>query len=141
MNSLAKRIDKIETMVEADDNLIAKIRRIENQKKQKQLESLFSSFKLYLVNVEITDFDVEIVKTIAYTLKYYNENELNISKLLQTRPSDEIRLEVIITLIQELSKLYSTEFIASTIEFLDVKPIEPIDIPKKSKSISFFKNK
>ena len=126
MQSLNNRLERIESVLQDDDDLITRIRKKEQEKKNNTLKTLIQGYRNYIIqslpDLEEADYDDNIVQIISLTIKYYAENETNISKLLGVKSNNEVRGEVSVTLIHSFTIAFTPKFIFNTIEFLTKPP-------------------
>lgn len=151
MNSLNKRLDNIEEILAVSDNdIISKLKRLEENQKKQRVESMNASFKEYL-NETLVNSHNPVLGTSDYmdvlicTIKYVKLNNHNISRTLNVKPSSELEAECVLHFIQSIyGDTFDEEFIRKCVLPIErlLYPIqlhkETIDEPKEKKK-SFFR--
>jgi hypothetical protein len=145
MNSLNKRIERIESSLESDNDLIVKLKRKQAEKKQSLMNDLTGKYLEYLEKQSICEnVEINLIEVLYYTIKYVESNKQSISRLLEIKVNDENAEDIIIYLIQINVPDVNEGFISKGIKFLnslDMKQDEIVDaITTKSKK-KWFANK
>ena len=145
MNSLNKRIERIESSLESDNDLIVKLKRKQAEKKQTLMNDLTGKYLEYLEKQSICEnVEINLIEVLYYTIKYVESNKQSISRLLEIKVNDENAEDIIIYLIQINVPDVNEGFISKGIKFLnslDMKQDEIVDaITTKSKK-KWFVNK
>ena len=148
MNSLDKRLSKLEECIESPLNemdLITKLRKKQNVKKETLLSELRAKYIEYLDSQTLIDnVDVNLIEVLWYTMKYVTRNKLNIGRLLEIKVNDETFDDVVLYLININVSNVSEEFICKGIKFLnslEMKQDEIDEIIVTKKKSWFGKNK
>lgn len=150
MNSLNKRIDTIEELLSHSENdIVSKLKRIEEQKKKEKVETMNSTYQEYLHDTLINEHTKEIHKkdflsVLICTIKYVRLNNHSISRTLGVKPSLELETECTVHFIQSVyGDAFEEDFIRSSSLVLErlLYPIqETVDIePKKEEQKKGFK--
>lgn len=141
MQSINKRIDDLENKIIEKDDLLTKIKRLESQKKEKQLESMVNTYKEYLISIipENFSYELNIVELICLTYKYIKENETSISKVLNTKVSNELIEECLIHFVNVNVDVYTDDMIRANYNYIKETFFDPLkqeSQPVKEKSSS-----
>ena len=143
MNSLDKRVRKIESIVEGNDtetDLITKLKRKQTEKKGALLNELTVKYLEYLDNQSLSNnVDINLIEVLWYTIKYVELNKLSIGRLLEIKVTDDTFEDVVGHLININVPDVNEEFVCKGIKFLNSLQMKQEDIlevlqtkPKKS---------
>lgn len=151
MNSLNKRLDNIEELLAVSDNdIISKLKRLEENKKKERVESMNSSFKEYLNETLINSHNPvlgtsDYMDVLICTIKYVKLNNHSISRTLNVKSSPELEAECVVHFIQSIyGDTFDDEFIRKCVLPIErlLYPIQlhskTIEEPKEKKK-SFFR--
>lgn len=129
MNSLNKRIQRIESSLESENDLIVKLKKKQVEKKQNLMNELTSKYLEYLEKQSLTnDVDINLIEVLWYTIKYVENNKVNISRLLEIKINEENTEDIILHLIQINVPEINESFIAKGIKFLNSLEMRQEDI-------------
>jgi len=146
MNSLDKRVRKIESIVETSESpdLIVKLKQKQTAKKNLLLNELTSKYLDYLEQQSLTgDIDINLIEILWYTIKYVERNKINIGRLLEIKITDDSFDDVVCHLININVPDVNEVFITKGIKFLnslEMKQDEIVEVlQSKPKKQWFFK--
>ena len=147
MNSLDKRIRKIESIVETVENqpdLVLKLKQKQAIKKNLLMQELTSKYLEYLEQQSLSgNIDINLIEVLWYSMKYVDRNKVNIGRLLEIKVNDETFDDVVYYLININVPDISEEFISKGIKFLNGLEMKQDEIQEvistKSKKQWFFK--
>lgn len=145
MNSLNKRLERIESTLESENDLISKLRRKQADKKANLMNELTGKYLEYLEKQSIAnEVDINLIEVLWYTIKYVESNKINIGRLLEIKVNEENIDDIICHLISINIPDVNEIFISKGIKFLnslEMKQEEIVDaISTKSKK-KWFSNK
>ena len=144
MNSLNKRIQRIESSLEEND-LIMKLKKKQVEKKQNLMNELTTKYLEYLEKQSLTnDVDINLIEVLFYTIKYVENNKVNISRLLEIKINEENTEDIILHLIQINVPEINESFISKGIKFLnslEMKQEDIIDTISTKPKKKWFSNK
>jgi hypothetical protein len=121
MNSLNKRLDTIEELLTLDNDIVSKLKRIEETKKKERIDAMNDAYKAYLNETLINSVNPVIgtsdfINVLICTIKYVKINNHNISRTLNFKPSQELEVEMAVHFIQSVyGDSFDDEFIRSSI--------------------------
>ena len=121
MNSLNKRLDNIEELLSVVDNdIVSKLKKLEEIKKKERVESMNHAYKEYLNDTLINTHNPvlgtsDFINVLICTIKYVRLNNHNISRTLGVKPSIELEVECVVHFIQSVyGDTFDEEFIRSS---------------------------
>jgi hypothetical protein len=153
MNSLNKRLDVIEEMINTTTNndIVSKLKRIEERTKRDNVERMNLTYIQYL-NDTIGTLEYnkkDFISILLCTIKYVRINNHNISRTLGVKPSCELENECIVHFISSIYvDMFDEEFIRSSSICLEKllyptnaekTEIIPEELSEKKKSFKLFK--
>jgi len=149
MNSLQKRIDKLERELDGDEqpDLFVKIKQRQQQKKNELINELTSKYLEYLEKQSlIENIENNLIEVLYYTIKYINQNAVNISRLLELKVTDNFN-DVVLFLIQLNISDVNEDMIVNGINFMNklelkesvIDSSQPEPEPELKQKKSFFK--
>ena len=147
MQSLDKRVKRIESIVESDIDvdLITKLKRKQNEKKSGLLNELTVRYLEYLDNQSLSqNVDINLIEVLWYTMRYVESNKINIGRLLEVKITDETFDDVVYHLISINVPDISEQFISKGIKFLnslEMKQEEITEVLQTKPKRSFFSKK
>ena len=147
MNSLDKRVRKIESIVETVENqpnLVLKLKQKQAIKKNLLMQELTSKYSEYLEQQSLSgDIDMNLIEVLYYTIKYVERNKINIGRLLEIKITDDSFDDVVCHLININVPDVNEVFITQGIKFLnslEMKQDEIVEVlQSKPKKQWFFK--
>lgn len=146
MNSLNERLSKLELKIVAEEDLLTKLRKKQDNRKNLLLSQLYSKYFEYLESLSLKeDIENKFVEILYYTIKYVRKNELAIGRTIELSLNQEMISEIIINFIN-LNFDYPDEFLNESINFVSKVKVNEVEIqqeqiveePKKKK---FFNKK
>ena len=145
MNSLNKRVERIESTLESENDLMIKLKRKQAEKKQTLMNELTLKYLSYLEKQSINNnVDINLIEVLYYTIKYVESNKQSISRLLEIKINEENTEDIIIHLIQINIPDVNENFISKGIKFLNSLEMRQEEIEEavatKSKKKWFNKN-
>jgi hypothetical protein len=146
MNSLNERLSKLEAKIDTEEDLLTKLRKKQDSRKNILLDQLYSKYYEYLESLSLKeDNETKFIEILYYTIKYVRKNELNIGRTIELSLNPEMINEIIINFIRLNFDNYPEDFIVESIGFvskvklneIEIKAEEPEnEVPKKK---GFFK--
>jgi hypothetical protein len=129
MNSLNKRVERIESTLESENDLMVKLKRKQAEKKQNLMNELTLKYLEYLEKQSISDnVEINLIEVLYYTIKYVESNKHSISRLLEIKINDENTEDIIIYLIQINVPDVNEGFVTKGIKFLNSLDMRQEDI-------------
>jgi hypothetical protein len=120
MNSLNKRVERIESTLDSENDLIVKLRKKQVEKKQNLMNELTLKYLEYLEKQSLTnDVDINLIEVLWYTIKYVESNKVAIGRLLEIKINEENTEDVICHLISINVPDVNENFINKGIKFLN----------------------
>jgi len=144
MNSLDKRVKRIESVIneEQEIDLITKLKNKQNKKKSELMNELTSKYLEYLESQSLSqNVNINLIEVLWFTIKYVETNKINIGRLLGVSVNDESFDDVVVHLIEINVPDISEEFIVKGIKFLQslqMKQEEIVDVISSKPKKSFF---
>lgn len=153
MQSLKERIEQLEDelITHQSNDLLSKLKHIEHVKKNKQVEDMNNTYKLYISEFcdigNSDDINNNFVQILIHTIKYVNQNADNISKVVGIKKSEELFEIICSSFVIDLNCSFSQEMIINSIKtikpmikFYEESLIEPeretiVEQPIKKKSM------
>jgi hypothetical protein len=144
MNSLNKRLERLESNLDSENDLIAKLKKKQADKKQSLMAELTTKYLEYLDKQSIaSEVDTNIIEVLWYTMKYVESNKINIGRLLEVKINDENAEDIICHLISINVPDINDQFVSKGIKFLnslEMKQDEIVDTISNKKK-KWFSNK
>ncbi len=152
MNSLNKRLDTIEELLISENDIVSKLKRLEQNKQKERIDAMNDAYKTYLNETLINSINPiigtsDFINVLICTIKYVKLNNHNISRTLNFKPSQELEVEMSVHFIQSVyGDTFDDEFIRRSVLPIErlLYPItieEPIVQEEKKKKGFFSKNK
>ncbi len=144
MNSLDKRVKRIESVIneEQEIDLITKLKNKQNKKKSELMNELTSKYLEYLESQSLSaNVDINLIEVLWFTIKYVESNRTNIGRLLGISINDDSFDDVVMHLIEINVPDVSDEFITKGIKFLQslqMKQEEIVEVISSKPKKSFF---
>jgi hypothetical protein len=134
MNSLNERISKLESKVKnsnapESDDLLTKLRKKQDSRKNFLLEQLYSKYYEYLESLSLKDNnELKFIEILFYTIKYVRKNELNIGRTIELSLNSEMTNEIIINFVKLNFPDYPEDFLIESINFISKVKINEVEI-------------
>ena len=152
MNSLNKRLDTIEELLISENDIVSKLKRLEQNKQKERIDAMNDAYKTYLNETLINSINPiigtsDFINVLICTIKYVKLNNHNISRTLNFKPSQELEVEMCVHFIKSVyGDTFDDEFIRRSVLPIErlLYPItieEPIVQEEKKKKGFFSKNK
>lgn len=144
MNSLDKRVKRIESVLDEDKeiDLITKLKNKQNKKKSELMNELTSKYLEYLESQSLSaNVDINLIEVLWFTIKYVESNRINIGRLLGISINDDSFDDVVMHLIEINVPDISEEFVIKGIKFLQslqMKQEEIVEVISSKPKKSFF---
>lgn len=155
MNTLNNRLSSLEQALSIHDNdndIVSIMKKREEQQKRENVERMDNTFKEY-IKENFSDLGLDkFVDILIKSVKYCRENNLNISRTLAIKPSQELENEACIHFVKSLyGNTFSDDMLRGciksivqmlytvTVDTLDEHNITDVNINKKSRKFKIFK--
>lgn len=145
MNSLNERLAKLEQKIVIEDDLLAKLRKKQDNRKNILLEQLYSKYFEYMESLSLREgIENKFIEVLYYTIKYTRRNELAIGRTIELSLNPEMVTEIVINFIHLSFPEYPEEFLIESINFVNKVKLNEVEIKqedeeKETKKKSFFK--
>jgi hypothetical protein len=147
MNSLNERLAKLEQKVDIEEDLLTKLRKKQDNRKNILLEQLYSKYFEYLECLSIKEnIENKFIEVLYYTIKYVRKNELAIGRTIELSLNQEMVNEIIINFIN-LNFDYPDDYLNESILFVSKVKLNEVEIKQeeveeeKPKKKKFFNKK
>jgi hypothetical protein len=144
MNSLNKRLERLESNLDSENDLIAKLKKKQADKKQSLMAELTTKYLEYLDKQSIaSEVDTNIIEVLWYTIKYVESNKINIGRLLEVKINEENAEDIICHLISINVPDINEKFVSKGIKFLNSLEMRQDEIADaiSNKKKKWFSNK
>lgn len=143
MNSLNKRLERLESTLESENDLIVKLRKKQADKKQSLMAELTTKYLEYLDKQSLAnEVDINLIEVLWYTIKYVESNKVNIGRLLEIKVNEENTDDIICHLISINVPDVNETFISKGVKFLnslEMKQEEIVEAISTKPKKKFFK--
>lgn len=143
MNSLNKRLERLESTLESENDLIVKLRKKQADKKQSLMAELTTKYLEYLDKQSLAnEVDINLIEVLWYTIKYVESNKVNIGRLLEIKVNEENTEDIICHLISINVPDVNETFISKGVKFLnslEMKQEEIVEAISTKPKKKFFK--
>lgn len=131
MNSLNDRLAKLEQQVILEDDLLTKLRKKQDNKKNMLLSQLYTKYNEYLESLSIKEnIEHKFIEVLYYTIKYVRKNELAIGRTIELSLNQEMVNEIIINFIT-LNFNYTDDFLNESIVFVSKLKLNEVEIKQE----------
>lgn len=144
MNSLNKRLERLESNLDSENDLITKLKKKQADKKQSLMAELTTKYLEYLDKQSIaSEVDTNIIEVLWYTIKYVESNKINIGRLLEVKINEENAEDIICHLISINVPDINEKFVSKGIKFLNSLEMRQDEIADaiSNKKKKWFSNK